>query len=87
MSGIFSIAVAPGSEASKQLMRPVWGPHGTLIYAMPGAAMSGRTSSTATRAPVVEQKAVLVSEGKDVRFTRLHLGQVGFFRRGTSYNC
>ncbi|KAI9887281.1 MAG: hypothetical protein M1823_000875 [Watsoniomyces obsoletus] len=76
MSGINKgDAVTPGSEASTQLMRPIWGPRGTLIYAMPGADMSGKKGSTGTREPVVEQRSVLVSEGKDVRFTRLRLGK------------
>lgn len=60
-------------------MKPSWGCHDTLIYAIPNHPRS-RVSrkADANRRLLVAHKAALVSKGKDVRFARLHAGNVGY---------
>lgn len=60
--------------------KPSWGPDGTLIYARTGEGRPLKGgASTRMSDPVLEQKDVLVSEGKDICFVNFTTtSDVGF---------
>ena len=62
-----------------ELVRPAWGPDGTFLYAMPskpGMHMSRKGRASNRGNALIENRTVLVSEGKDVRFARLNVNNV-----------
>lgn len=58
-------------QAFHDSQKPSWSPDGTLIYAMAGKCgpLKGGTSAHMSGS-ILEQKDVLVSEGKDIRFVK-----------------
>lgn len=63
--------MAESDQAFHNSQKPSWGPDGTLIYAMAseGGPLKSWTSAR-TSGSVLEQKDVLVSEGKDICFAK-----------------
>ena len=60
-------------------IKPSWGPEGTLIYGMPSTpafAMPSRDTSNDAVRPMLDHSAVLVSQGKDIRFAHVNPGNV-----------
>ena len=79
MSQLNNGALTQDEDDSRHCMKPSWGYNGAFIYAMPSTSalnMTGKNKSAKVHEPVVEDKVVLVSEGKDVRFARLNFGKV-----------
>ncbi|KAI9879574.1 MAG: hypothetical protein M1830_008108 [Pleopsidium flavum] len=63
--------MAESDQAFHDSQKPSWGPDGTLIYAMASkAGLLRRDKSTLMSGSVLEQRAQLVSEGKDVCFAK-----------------
>lgn len=63
--------MAESDQAFHDSQKPSWGPDGTLIYAMASeGGPSRRERSARMSGSMLEQKDVLVSEGKDICFAK-----------------
>ena len=50
--------------------KPAWGPPATLLYAIPGKVDLSKNASSQPDPILNNQKGVIVSEGKDIRFAK-----------------
>ena len=50
--------------------KPNWGPRALLLYAIPGKVNLSRNTPSRTDPILNNQKGVIVSEGKDIRFAK-----------------